>query len=244
MKARVKIIIIGLILFSTAYYFSLMVSSYNTAKKPVVEPYTTVLGRADYGNVMKEGPYGNATSIVKIAYIVGVHPLEDSAHQAAIKAIKSRGKSLKYCYYIYRVNVTHDAEYYVAGRMNGQILASDYVVPDIEKDNYQLVIDVHSNRGATDLYEQSWFLNVPYESEKTLQITYTILAKIPGLIYYEPPIPTSPYFITIPLLKKGIPALIYEEYVYDTPEHIEEHADKFLLAIDSLNLNYPVDHMA
>jgi hypothetical protein len=245
MKARIRIIIIGAVLLLIAYYGSSSLSHFfYSAKDPVILPYTTVLGSEAYGNVVKEGPYGNASSTVKVAYIVGVHPLEDSAHEAALKAIKTNSKSLKYCYYIYRVNVTQDAEYYVAGRMNGQILASDYVVPDIEKDNFQLVIDVHSNRGPPDLYDESWFLNVPFESEKTLKLSDEIMAKIPGLTYYDPPEPTSPYFITIPLLKEGIPTIIYEEYVYDTPENKEEHAKKLLLAIESLNLKYPVEHLA
>lgn len=34
----------------------------------------TVLGNTSYGSVAKEGPYGNSSSHVKIAYIVGVHP--------------------------------------------------------------------------------------------------------------------------------------------------------------------------
>lgn len=245
MKTGVRIILIGIVLFVAGYYLSSLSASYfNSPEEPVIAPYTTALGSADYGNVVKEGPYGNASSTVKIAYIVGVHPLEDSAHRAALKAIKNNGKSLKYCYYIYIVNVTQDAEYYEAGRMNGQILASNYVLPDIEKDNFQLVIDVHSNRGSADLYDESWFLNVPFESEKTLKLTREIMAKIPGLAYYDPPEPTSPYFITIPLLKEGVPTIIYEEYVYDIPENKEEHAKKLLWAIESLDLKYPVEHLA
>ena len=46
-----------------------------------------VLGSTSYGKVVKEGPYGNTSSKVKIAYIVGVHPLESQAHQAMVESI-------------------------------------------------------------------------------------------------------------------------------------------------------------
>jgi len=79
-----------------------------------------VLGSTSYGNVTKEGPFGNTSSKVKIAYIVGVHPLESDAHHTMLESIKEHNNSLKYCYYIYRVNVTENADNYNIGRMNGQ----------------------------------------------------------------------------------------------------------------------------
>lgn len=209
-----------------------------------VDPYSEVLGNNEYGNVTKEGPYGNASSPVKIAYLVGVHPWELYAHEAAVKAVKKQDKSLKYCYYIYQINVNGgvDTEYQT-GRIAGQQLAAEYVLPDIEKNNYQLVMDIHSNKGALDSYSVGWFINVPYNDERSQQIAQELLSKIPGLAIYNPPLASSPYYVTIPIIKAGTPAIIYEAYEYDTPETRQNLIDKLILAVDNLYFNTSLAHL-
>lgn len=71
-------------------------------------------------------------SSVKIAYIVGVHPIEWASHQAIMEAIEAYDNSLAHCYYIYKVSVTKDASNYEKGRMNGQLLANMFAVPEIK----------------------------------------------------------------------------------------------------------------
>ncbi len=78
-----------------------------------------MLGSNELGNVTREGPYGNTSSNIEIAYIVGVHPLESNAHRVIIESIQNNHHKLKYCYYIYQVEVRKDADNYKKGRMNG-----------------------------------------------------------------------------------------------------------------------------
>lgn len=201
-----------------------------------VTPTTEVLATTSMGNVTKEGPYGNTSSQVKVAYIVGVHPWEYYSHESAVKAVKKLDKSLKYSYYIYQVNVTGGANSeYETGRMDGQLLAKEYVVPDILKNNYQLAVDIHSNKGADDNYAVSWFLYVPYHDERTDKIAQQLQDKIPGIESYDPPYPTSPEYVTIPLIRNGTPAILYEAYEYDSPETSQDLAEKLLQAVDDLN---------
>jgi hypothetical protein len=190
-----------------------------------------VLGNISYGNVAKEGPFGNKSSKVKIAYIVGVHPLESDAHQAMVGSITEHDKSLKYCYYIYKVNVTENADNYNVGRMNGQLLASKFAVPDIENQKFQLAIDVHSNVGN---WAENRFLFAPVNGSKAESIGMNITSKLPWLAYYIPPNPTSTIYVTAPLINAGIPAIVYETYHNDSPETIRNHADEFLLVVDNL----------
>ncbi|MGF7117726.1 hypothetical protein [Methanobacterium oryzae] len=68
-------------------------SSVNSNKTAISSIH--VLGTNEYGKVIKEGPYGNINSPVKVAYIVGVHPLESNSHKAAIESLKSQEGSLK-----------------------------------------------------------------------------------------------------------------------------------------------------
>ena len=194
---------------------------------------TDFLGSTSYGNVLKEGPFGNTSSKVKIAYIVGVHPLESDAHQAMINSITEHNSTLKYCYYIYRVNVTENADNYNTGRMNGQLLANKFVVPDIEKQNFQLAVDVHSNVGN---WAETRFLFSPVDGTKAETIAMNIKSKLPWLSYYVPPNPTSPDYVTIPLINAGIPAIVYETYHEDSSATIKDHADEFLLTVDNLTI--------
>lgn len=203
-----------------------------------VKPTTEVLATTDYGNVTREGPYGNASSPVKVAYIVGVHPLEHVSHEDAVKAVKKLDKTLRYSYYIYQVNVTGGVNAgYETGRMNGQLLALRYVVPDILENNYQLVMDIHSNKGWDDYYAVSWFLFVPYNDSHTNRIAQELRDKIPGIGDYEPPIATSLEYVTLPLIRNGTPAILYEAYEYDSLETGQDQAEKLLLAIDSTDLS-------
>jgi hypothetical protein len=192
-----------------------------------------VLGSTSYGQVVKEGPYGNTSSNVKIAYIVGVHPLESQAHQAMVESITEHNNTLKYCYYIYRVNVTENADNYNIGRMNGQLLANKFVVPDIKNQKFQLVIDVHSNVGN---WAETRFLFTPVNNSKAESIAMNIKNNLPWLTYYVPPDPTSPAYVTVPLINAGIPAIVYETYHNDSYETIKDHADEFLLTVDNLTL--------
>ena len=42
------------------------------------------LGKNDLGSVHIHGPFGNPESEVKIAYLIGMHPLESKSHRALL----------------------------------------------------------------------------------------------------------------------------------------------------------------
>ncbi len=198
-----------------------------------------ILGSDSKGTVTKSGPYGNPNSTNKIAIIVGVHPLEASSHRAMVESILILSKSLNSSYYIYSIDVTKDAEDYNKGRMNGQLLANEYAVPDIKKNKFQLVVDVHSNRGKDTGYKESRFLSVPVKSSKSKLFASEIIKKASWLVYYVPPNekgPKSPKYVTVPLITSGIPSIVYESYMYDPYETTLEHANEFIRALDNIKL--------
>ena len=245
---RLKSLIILLMLLICVCVSSSIISPFldSPVTNVTVNAYTEVLGNNSYGTVAKMGPYGNTSSPVKVAYLVGIHPWEIYAHEAAVKALLNHEKSLKYCYYIYQINVTGGIDTdYETGRMAGQILAGDYIIPDIEKNDYQVVVDIHSNKGSKDSYDVGWFINVPYDDQRSNQIAQELLEKISGLVTYNPPLSTSPYYVTIPIIKAGTPAIIYEAYEYDTPETREDKAYQLLLAVDNLRIiNKSISYLA
>jgi hypothetical protein len=194
---------------------------------------TVYLGNNSKGDVTREGPYGNVNSPIKIAYIIGVHPNESQSHQALYETIKEENGTLKKCYYIYRVNVTQNKYSYSSGRMNGQLLAQDFAVPDIKKENFSLVVDVHSNVGN---WAETRFLFTPTTGSRSEEIAHLITDQLNWLKYYTPPNPTSTPYVTEPLNEAGIPAIIYETYVKDSYHVMKAHAYEFVKVVDGLSL--------
>lgn len=212
----------------------------NMQVKTLQIPEPKILGNNSKGKVTKSGPYGNPNSRRKIVIIVGVHPRELNAHRAIVESILSQSNSLNSSYYIYSVNVTKNAGDYIDGRINGQSLASKYAIPDIKKNHFLLVIDVHSNRGKDAGYKENRFLAVPVKSKKSKLIASEIIAEIPWLIYYIPPLdkgPKSPKYVTIPLIHSKISAVVYETYMYEPYGTTLEHADEFIRTVDNIKLS-------
>ena len=219
------------------YTFSKVVIDSNNNNLPSsvgVGPWwgsVTFLGSTSYGKVVKIGPFGNRDSATKIAYIIGVHPLESSPHKALLQSIKELDTSLKYCYYVYQVTVTKDAGNYAKGRMNGQLLAKYLVVPDILRKKYTLTVDVHNNVGN---WAKTKFIFSPVSGTKAETIARTINSKISWLSYFYPPNPTSLQYVTIPLIKGGVPAVVFEVYYYSPYATVYKEVKQLVQVVNTL----------
>ena len=174
-----------------------------------------LLGENELGSVHIHGPFGNESSEVKIAYLIGMHPLESKAHRALFDELTSK-ENLNYCYYIYNINVA-DCASETEGRLEGQKLAQEFVREDIISKEYDLFLDIHSNRGSMGpgKYEITNFVFAPGFDDKSTVFMNEILEDIDELIYYAPEFRTSPPFITEPTSKEGIPTIVYECYSYE-----------------------------
>ncbi len=193
-----------------------------------------LLGENDLGSVELLGPFGNPNSEIKIAYSIGMHPLESKAHKALFDTVKSKDKSLNYCYYIYKINVTNyntDDE----GRMDGQLLAQEFVAPHIINNDYDLFVDVHSNKGTVSgTYEETNFVFAVGKDEKSEIFVNKILDKMPELVYYFPSAQSSPPYITLPVEQAGTPTVNYETFCYEPINTTYDLMNKFVDVVDSL----------
>ncbi|MDR0911051.1 MAG: adhesin [Methanobrevibacter sp.] len=201
--------------------------------------YDSVLGSNNYGFVQLLGPFGNTSSDIKIAYIIGVHPAEHKIHSLFFESLLNSSSSLKYSYYIYKINIA-DGENasYGNGRSNGQYLARDFIVPDIKSkaNEYKLVVDIHSNHGRNGgTYDETNFIFAPLNDSKSKAIAEILISKIPPLVYYYPSSQTSPNFVTIPIQKAGIPAIIYETYIYESEDTTLNYINKLIPSVDTLS---------
>ena len=201
------------------------------------KPNIISLGLNNMGSVELVGPIGNNSSNIKIAYIIGVHPLEFYAHTVLYAFLIAKSDSLNYCYYIYKVNVTNNPNNYDIGRANGQSLANKFLVPDVISKNYDLVIDIHSNQGMKGAnYKETNFIFAPLNNTSSKFFADEIIAKIPPLVYYYPESQSSPNYVTIPIMESGTPTLIYETYMYESNEVTKDYINKLITTVDNLKI--------
>lgn len=193
----------------------------------------------DSGTVEVIRNIGNPNS-KKIAYIVGVHPLENQTHKTLLKILPSLD-NLNYCYDIYIINVTEDIGYYgdgssddSPGRQNGQNLAFKYVYPEIINGSYVFAIDVHSNVGA---YPYKTFVFSPVKESSSIEYAMEIAENSQNISYYVPDSTTSGPYLTIPLNENGVPAIFYEEYSFAAQSQKDLHMIELIRNIDNLNLD-------
>ena len=196
-----------------------------------------------YGYVLKLGNFGSGTN--KVAIIVGIDPQEVQAHIAMLNAIEALSKSLKNIQITVFDIVINNGTDYTTGRTEGQYLAQHYVVPNINT-SYKLVIDDHGNRGLTGYLNAagqpiSEFLMAPDLDATSLKIANEIISSKytnGNLVYHNipPADATSPPVVTIPIAEKGIPTLIFENYLNQNnyAQVLYVHALQLLEAVNSV----------
>ncbi len=191
------------------------------------------LGHTNYGWVEKDY-YGNKKSKNTIVLIVGVHPQENGIHKAITKNIAKKSAKLNKRYVVYKVHVTKNTYDYKKGRMNGQLLAQKFIVPDVAKEKPILVVDNHENHWLRSGYAYSRFVYPISKTKVAKNYEKKIIHKMPFLRIYIPPNHTSPKYVTVPIAKKGIPTLIYETYMSDSKIKKNSDASKLISTLDKL----------
>lgn len=188
------------------------------------------------GSVHLHGPYGNRESKIKIAYNIGMHPLESKSHRALFETILSKSDELNYQYHIYNINVSGPLDEKTEGRMDGQLLAQEFVAPHIIDNDYDFFVDIHSNKGqrGPGKYEKTNFIFAPGFDEKSSEYMNILLDRIKELCYYAPEYRTSPEYITIPVVNSGIPTIVYETFSYESMTKTYELASLLVENVDEL----------
>lgn len=196
-----------------------------------------LLGENDLGSVHIHGPFGDENSKIRIAYLIGMHPLESKSHRALFDRLTSND-DLKYCYYIYNINV-NDKCSESEGRDEGQLLAQEFVAPHIINEEYDLFLDIHSNRGSHGPgdYQITNFVFAPGFDDKSSRYMNILIDSIDGVVYYAPEFRSSPPYITEPTSKAGIATIVYECYSYEPMEVTCTFAEKLVITVDSLDFS-------
>lgn len=217
------------------FFLALFLSSANVSAADTTNDTTLSIPQdsTSYGYVEKEF-YGNQTSNQSIVLIVGVHPLENGIHAAIADVISNKSSNLSKRYVLYTVHVTQDANDYSKGRMNGQLLAQQFIVPNVSSENLFLAVDIHENNYQSSGYTYYRFLYLISNTAKTSGYADQIISEMPFLTIYSPPNPTSTPYVTIPIANMGISTMVYETYLKDTAAQKASDARAFIDALDNI----------
>ena len=193
-----------------------------------------LLGKNDLGTVHIHGPFGDVNSDVKIAYVIGMHPLESKSHRALFDVLINQD-NLKYCYYLYNINANVQFSK-TEGRLEGQKLAQEFIQEEIINKKYDLFLDIHSNRGSRGPgeYKITNFVFAPGFDEKSTEYVNEIINLIDEVVYYEPEFRSSPSFITEPTAEAGIATIVYECYSYEPMDVSRKLAGELVNCVDNL----------
>ena len=192
------------------------------------------LGSNENGTVHLYKSIGNTSSNVRIAYIIGVHITENAVHKALFDELTNKSIELNYCYDIYKINVVPIGKPIDdINRMRGRLLGRDYVVPEAIKNNYSLVVDVHSNQGGA--YVITNFVFAPAQDNVSKAIATKIINDNPGLQEYFPASQTSPAYVTLPIQRSGTPTILYETYKYEDYNNVTvPYVDLLIESVDTI----------
>lgn len=122
---------------------------------------------------------------------------------------------------------------YDTNRHMGELLANEYVVPDIEKYDPYVVVDVHEMENYWD--KQRYVGVVDNKSTTTMEYADKI-SEYTGFPVYTVNAGTSPKWVTIPIAKKNHNVILFETAQADNQANKTQTAIDLVRAIDSLTI--------
>lgn len=203
-----------------------------------IEAGDEIIGNDSTGSVKVIKNLGNPDG-EKIAYVVGVHPLENDTHKTFLNQFLKMD-NLNHSYDVYIINVSEDFSSYgellpddEPGRATGQDLALKYVYPEIVNGSYKMAVDVHAHGGAYGDHNTFVFSPVSGSEGETLGAKVSNMTE--NISYYDPEYTTSGPYLTVPLNENGVPAFYFEENSFYSQDLKDLHMLELINAVDKLS---------
>lgn len=222
------VVLVAIVIFNV----SILLTANNSNNSYNIEE----IGENENGTVYKIVA-GDTSSNETVGVILGVHPREHEIHEAVNRTIynitcENGDQNLTKKYVIYYVKVNDNLTSREDTRFAGEELSQKFIVPNIEKDNPFIVVDVHE---IDPIYEYSNFLFSL--SNRTPQIDGYIdrISGDVGLVDFNFSEGTSPEKVTMPIADKGIPTVLVETSITNDLKQKQETADKLIKCLDELN---------
>lgn len=203
----------------------------------ILDENVTIVGNNSNGTVYKI-MCGNASSNDTAILILGVHSLEGGIHNATYASIMNLTEhdnlSRKFIVYFIQLNYEDsgmNTSEYNTNRHMGELLAYEYVVPDIENYDPYIVMDVHEMESYWDEQKYVGVLN----NKSSVEMEYAdTLSKAFDYPIFRINAGTSPKWVTVPISKKGHDVILFETPQKNTQYQKSQTAVKLIKTIDSL----------
>ena len=196
-----------------------------------------VIGNNSNGTVYKI-TCGNTSSSDTAIMILGVHSLESGIHNATnetiMKFTKENDLNKKYIVYFIKLNFKDsgmNTSDYDTNRHMGELLANEYILPDIEKYDPYIIVDAHEMESYWDL--QRYVGVIDNKSNVTMDYANKIGDSLNYPVYTVNS-GTSPEWVTIPLAEKNHNVILFETAQSDSQDNKTETAIKLVKSIDNL----------
>lgn len=199
MKSYIKILLVIIIAAACLLFV------YNSSQH-------SIIGSNSNGYVTKDiySHYGSKDN--KIAVITGMHPREDLSKNTVPSAIKFYALMHDAEIVSYQVTVTKSPDDFTLGRSNGEGLVAQYIVPDIQKSDYSLVIICHDHEQG---YGDGYYIATPTMDGGSVKLAEALHSILPQFNYYkrntEKKAQSSSILkVDTPITKSGTPVFVYE----------------------------------
>ena len=235
MKDNHIIILIILILIVIGVGITLILNE-SQQETETLDEYTTIIGKNSNGTVYKV-TYGNLSSNNTAIMILGVHSLENGTHIATNESIMNFTKenTLKNRFVAYYIKLNFNdsgmnTSDYDTNRHMGELLANEYVVPDIEKYDPYVVVDVHEMENYWEYQKYVGVIN--NESNVSMQYANEIASNLSFPVF---PITggTSPEWVTIPISNNRHEVILFETAQDDSMENKTRIASNLVRTVDN-----------
>lgn len=204
-----------------------------------LDEYTTIIGNNSNGTVYKI-TYGNLSSNNTAIMILGVHSLENGTHIATNESIMNftKDNTLKNRFVAYYIKLNFNdsgmnTSDYDTNRHIGELLANEYVVPDIENYDPYVVVDVHEMENYWEYQKYVGIIN--NESNVSVQYANEIAGNLSFPVF---PITggTSPEWVTIPISNNRHEVILFETAQDDSMENKTQIASNLVRTVDNFNV--------
>ncbi|MDR0912217.1 MAG: hypothetical protein LBM96_06410 [Methanobrevibacter sp.] len=129
-----------------------------------------VIGNNTLGSVKKYTYGDNDSGNIKIAIVSGMHPRENLSERV-LPLVSKQYSQPNLSIVNYNVIVTKDENDFYNSRSNGESLVRDFVIPDILKNDFDLVIIGHDHEKG---YGQDYYIATPNMDDKSVLLAQSV----------------------------------------------------------------------
>jgi hypothetical protein len=204
---------------------------WGTVNAGVDNPTNETIGVDSKGMINKVSYSYSDDSHGEIAIITGMHPRETLAKDVVPGVIKEYAKIHHVNIVNYQINVTAYPENFYTGRNNGEYLVAEYVIPDIARSNYSLVIIVHDHE--KDYGDDGFYYVTPSMDKKSIDLAENVHKILPDFKYYQRDVTkkaesNSIEVVDDPLVATGTPLFVYEMPEWAGHDEVFSRTNTFL----------------